>query len=161
MRFFRAAPRILPVQPTEVAVLADLYRRAWMGCETLLDPRLVADQTPPAAEIAAWLRGGFEVYRIRHEGQLIGAVRCSFPTSACHVDRLAVDPDVRRRGVGRLLLEHALGRARRAGVTRVWTQVSPKLEAATGLLRSAGFRDSAQHRATYWDESLLLMELSL
>lgn len=161
MRFFRAAPRILPAQPTEAAVLADLYRRAWAGCEALLDPRLVADQTPPAAEITAWLRGGFEVYRIRHEGQLIGAVRCSFPTSACHVDRLAVDPDARGQGVGRLLLEHALGRARRAGVTRVWTQVSPKLEAATRLVRSAGFRDSAQHRATYWDESLLLMELSL
>lgn len=161
MRFFRAAPRILPAQPAEAAGLADLYARAWAGCEAIVDARLVADQTPPPAEITAWLGGGFEVYRIRHEGQLIGAVRCSFPTSACHVDRLAVDPDLRRQGVGRLLLDHAVGRARRAGVTRVWTQVSPKLEAAATLLSSAGFRPSAEHRAGYWDERLLLMELSL
>ncbi len=161
MRFFRATPRILPAHPTEAAVLADLYRRAWMGCERMLDSRLLEDQKPSAAEVGAWFQGGFEVFRVRHEGQLIGAVRCCFPTSACHVDRLAVDPDVRGRGVGHLLLDHAVSRARRAGVTRVWTQVSPKLETARGLFRAFGFREAGEVRVGPSNEPLLLLELHL
>jgi ribosomal protein S18 acetylase RimI-like enzyme len=161
MRFFRSTPRVMPAQATEAGVLADLYRRAWLGCERLLDARLLADQTPSAADVGAWFRGGFEVFRIRHEGQLIGAVRCSFPSSACFVDRLAVDPDARGRGVGHLLLEHAIGRARRAGVTRVWAEVSPKLEASHGLFRSFGFRDTSRLQAAYWGEDLVLLELTV
>jgi ribosomal protein S18 acetylase RimI-like enzyme len=159
MRFFRSAPRVVPAQPTEAAVLADLYQRAWLGCDRLLDPRLVADQTLGAAEVNAWFLGGFEVFRVRHEGQLIGAVRCCFPTSACQVDQLAVDPDARGRGVGHLLLDHAIGRARRAGVTRVWAQVCPKQEAAHGLFRSFGFREASRLRAGYWGEDVVLLEL--
>jgi len=166
MRFFRAAPRVLPAQPTEAAVLADLYRRAWSDCRRLLDPRLVdprlvGDLTPPAAEVRCWFLGGFEIFRVRHEGQLVGAVRCCFPTSTCHVDRLAVDPDARGRGVGHLLLEHAVGRARRAGVTRVWVQVSPKLAAAHALFRSFGCRETGRLLARYWGEEIVLLELSV
>ncbi len=159
MRFFRAASRVMPAQPGESESLAALYRIAWSGCERVVDGRMVEDQTPPAAEVLAWFRGGFEVFCVRHEAKLVGAVRCCFPTSACHVDRLAVDPAARCRGVGHLLLDHAIGRARRAGTTRVWTQVSPKLEAAHALYRSLGFRESARVRAPYWDEDLVLLEL--
>jgi GNAT superfamily N-acetyltransferase len=159
MRFFRSAPRVLPAQVSEAAVLADLYRRAWQDCERDLDARLVAEQTVPAADIGAWFLGGFEVYRVRHEGQLIGAVRCCFPTSTCLVDALAVDPDARGRGVGHLLLDHAIGRARRAGVTRMWAQVCPKLVAAHALYRSLGFRDASRVHVPYWGEDLVLLEL--
>jgi len=161
MRFFRSAPRVLPAQPTEAAVLADLYQRAWMDCDRVLDARMVADQTMGAADVNAWFLGGFEVYRVRHEGQLVGAVRCCFPASACQVDQLVVDPDTRGRGVGHLLLDHAIGRARRAGVTRVWAQVSPKLEAAHGLYRSFGFREACRIEATSWGELLVLLELPI
>ncbi|HXM54517.1 MAG TPA: GNAT family N-acetyltransferase [Candidatus Dormibacteraeota bacterium] len=159
MRFFRSTPKVMPAQPTEAAVLADLYQRAWLGCERVLDLRLVADQTVGAADINAWFLGGFEVFRARHEGQLIGAVRCCFPSSACLVDKLVVDPDARGRGVGQLLLEHVIARARRAGVTRVWAQVSPKLETAQGLYGSLGFREACRISAAYWGEELVLLEL--
>lgn len=161
MRFFRSAPRVMPAQATEAAVLADLYQRAWRGCERVVDARLVADQALAAADINAWFVGGFEVFRVRHEGQLIGAVRCCFPTSTCLVDQLAVDPDARGRGVGHLLLEHAVGRARRAGMTRVWAQVSPKLEPAHALFRSLGFRDASRVRVGCWGEDVVLLELQV
>jgi GNAT superfamily N-acetyltransferase len=159
MRLFRSVPKVVAAAAAEAAPLADLYRRAWVGCERMLDPRLVADQAPPAGDVAAWFLGGFEVYRVRHDGQMIGAVRCSFPTSTCVVDRLAVDPEVRGRGVGHLLLQHAVARARRAGVTRVWAQVSPKLEPTHALYRSLGFRDASRLCAAYWGEELVLLEL--
>jgi GNAT superfamily N-acetyltransferase len=159
MRFFRSAPKVLPAEPVEAEALAELYWRAWLGCERLLDARLAAHEASAPAEVASWFLGGFEVYRVRHEGAVIGAVRCCFPSSACLVDRLAVDPDTRGRGVGHLLLEHAVGRARRAGVTRIWAQVSPKLEAAHALFRSFGFRDASRVTAAYWGEDLVLLEL--
>jgi GNAT superfamily N-acetyltransferase len=159
MRFFRSTPRVLPAQAAEADALAELYRRAWLGCERLLDARLAAHEAAAPAEVASWFAGGFEVFRVHHEGELIGAVRCCFPSSACLIDRLAVDPGARGRGVGHLLLEHAVGRARRAGVTRIWAQVSPKLDAAHGLFRSFGFRESCRIRAAYWGEDLLLLEL--
>jgi ribosomal protein S18 acetylase RimI-like enzyme len=77
------------------------------------------------------------------------------------VDRLAVDPDTRGHGVGHLLLDHAVGRARRSGVTRVWAQVSPKQERSLGLFRSFGFRDTTHLTAPYWGEEVLLLELPL
>jgi GNAT superfamily N-acetyltransferase len=159
MRFFRSAPRVLPAHPAEADALAELYRRAWVGCERLLDARLTAHEASAPAEVASWFVGGFEVFRIRHEGAVIGAVRCCFPSSTCLIDRLAVDPQSRGRGVGHLLLDHAVGRARRAGVTRIWAQVSPKLETAHTLFRSLGFRDSSRFSAAYWGEDLLLLEL--
>lgn len=161
MRFFRPTPRVVPAQADEAADLADLYGRAWQGCERLLDARLVADHTPSPDDVESWFQGGFEVFRVRHESDLLGAVRCCFPCGACQVDQLAVCPDARGRGVGHLLLAHVVGRARRAGVTRVWAQVSPKLEASRGLYRSLGFRDSTTLRPDYWSEDLVLMELPI
>src|SRR5215472_4814506 len=134
MRFFRSTPRVLPAQATEADHLADLYRRAWQDCERMLDARLVAHESVHMEDVSSWFLGGFEVFKVRHEGQMIGAVRCCFPTSACLVDHL--------------LLEHVIARARRAGVTRVWAQVSPKLEPAHALFRSFGFRDTSRVRAT-------------
>jgi GNAT superfamily N-acetyltransferase len=159
MRFFRSVPRVLPAEPAEAAALAELYGRAWQGCERLLDARLTAHEASAPAEVASWFVGGFEIYRVRHEDVVIGAVRCCFPSSACLIDRLAVDPEARGRGLGHLLLEHAVGRARRAGVTRIWAQVSPKLEAAHALFRSFGFRASTRVTASYWGEDLVLLEL--
>lgn len=161
MRFFRTTARIAPAHPTESAVLAELYRRAWGDCDRLVNPRLVDEQTPARADVTAWFRGGFEIFRTHHEGRLIGAVRCCFPSSACNVDRLVVDPDARGRGVGRMLLEHAVGRAKRAGVTRMWAQVCPKVESSEALFRSFGFRETGRLQAAWWGEEVMLLELPL
>jgi ribosomal protein S18 acetylase RimI-like enzyme len=161
MRFFRPVPRVSLGLNSDAVALTELYRRAWDDCGSRLDARMVADQVPSLEEVRAWLGGGFELYRSLHDGRLVGAVRCSFPTSTCHLDRLAVDPDLRRKGVGQALVEHAVGRARRAGVTRVWTQMSPKLEDAMGLFRKLGFREAGRHLATYWGEPLVLLELPI
>jgi GNAT superfamily N-acetyltransferase len=161
MRFFRAAARVMAAHPTEAAVLAELYQRAWTGCDRLLSPLLVEEQTPPRAEVSAWFNGGFEVFRTRQDGLLIGAVRCCFPSSVCNVDRLVVDPDARGRGVGYMLLEHTVGRARRAGVTRIWAQVCPKVEPSEALFRSFGFRETERAHASWWGEEVVLLELPL
>ena len=159
MRFFRPVHRVMPAHPAEAAALARLYQRTYAAFRSELDGRLLRDLTPPQEEVVAWFGGGFELYRTLQEDRLVGAVRLSFPSGACHLDRLGVDPDVRRRGHGRALVEHAIGRARRGGATRIWTQVSPKLEAAVQLFHHAGFRESSRYQAFDWGEPVLLLEL--
>jgi GNAT superfamily N-acetyltransferase len=161
MRLFRSRPRIVLAVAHEAAAIAGLYSRAWEPHRGRLDERLISDQTPGAEEVAAWLNGGFEVFTATLDGQLVGVVRCSFPTGTCLVDRMAVDPDRNSQGVGRVLAEHAIARARRAGVTKVWVQATPKLEEVVNLYRSLGFRESAHLRAHYWGEDVTLMELPL
>jgi ribosomal protein S18 acetylase RimI-like enzyme len=162
MRFFRPAPaRVTLVNADEAAALAQLYGRAWTDCDASLDRRLVEDQRASLEEVRAWLAGGFELYKTTREGMLVGAIRCSFPSSTCHVDRLAVDPQQRRRGYGHSLVSHAVGRARRAGVSRVWVELSPKLTEALSLFRHQGFREAGRYNAGYWGEPLTLLELPL
>ena len=161
MRLFRSQPRIALAGADEAAAIAGLYSRAWEGLRGKLDERLIADQMPGSDEVGAWLKGGFEVFTATLDGTLVGVVRCSFPTGTCLVDRMAVDPDRNSGGIGRVLAEHAIARARRAGVTKVWVQATPKLEEVVNLYRSLGFRESAHLRAHYWGEDVTLMELPL
>jgi ribosomal protein S18 acetylase RimI-like enzyme len=162
MRFFRPAPaRVTLVNADEAAALAQLYGRAWTDCDATIDRRLVEDQRASLEEVRAWLVGGFELYKTTRDGMLVGAVRCSFPSSTCHVDRLAVDPELRRRGYGHSLVSHAVGRARRAGVSRVWVELSPKLTEALSLFRHQGFREAGRYNAGYWGEPVTLLELPL
>ena len=109
MRLFRSQPRIALASLDEAAAIAGLYSRAWEGLRGKLDERLIADQTPGAEEVGAWLKGGFEVFTATLDGSLVGVVRCSFPTGTCLVDRMAVDPERNSNGSGRALAERAQG----------------------------------------------------
>ena len=161
MRLFRPVPRISLAQRADSAGLADLYAQAWAPLRGRVDDRMIADQCPGEAEVESWFRGGFEVYRATLDGLLVGAIRCSFPTGTCLIDRLAVRPQSRGRGFGKFLAEHAVSRAKRAGVTKVWLYASPKLETAINLFDAIGFRESGRVQAPYWGERAVLMEMSI
>lgn len=150
MRFFRSAHRVLATQPTDADALVGLYGRV---CAEQQVPG------PPFEEVVSWLSGGFELYHTASDAGIVGAVRLSFPSGSCQLDRLAVDPDLRRRGHGRALVEHAVARARRAGATRVWTQVGPQALDTAALLRRLGFREETRLAATTWRNPLILLEL--
>jgi len=161
MRLFRPVPRISLAQRSDAAGLVQLYLQAWTPMRGRVDERMIADQCPSEEEVAFWFKGGFEVYRATLEGGLVGAVRCSFPTGTCLLDRLAVLPESRGRGFGKYLAEHAVSRAKRAGVSKVWLYASPKLETAVNLFDALGFRESGRVQAPYWGERAVLMEMSL
>jgi ribosomal-protein-alanine N-acetyltransferase len=158
MRLFRPYPRITLASAGDAPALADLYSRAWSAGLGVPD-ELVTELSPAPGEVESWFRGGFEIYRAFHEGRLAGVVRVSFPTGAAMLDRLAVDPGCRRRGIGRALLERGVDRGRKAGVTRAWVQLSPLLTGAAALHRSLGFREV--HRRAGPGGEMVLLELVL
>ncbi|MFC1412944.1 N-acetyltransferase family protein [Streptacidiphilus sp. N1-12] len=79
------------------------------------------------------------------DGELVGYIRLVLPTSLpsnAHIRTihgLAVDPSVRRHGVGRTLIEAALAEARRVGARRVTLRVLGYNAPARALYESLGF----------------------
>ena len=62
---------------------------------------------------------------------------------------LAVAPENRRKGVGALLLEHALADLRKQGVESVFLEVRTSNQAAINLYLAKGFRPIGQRRSYY------------
>lgn len=63
---------------------------------------------------------------------------------------VAVDPERRRRGAGRLLVEEALRRFEGAGATRVFAAVPGDNGASLALFRSLGFRETPSGEMRRW-----------
>lgn len=93
-----------------------------------LPAELITDKTDEAC--LHWHAQSFE-------GQTIGVVRMDLEG---HISRLAVLPEYRGRGVGQALLEAALAKATRFGLSRVWTEV---LTPQARLYSDAGFAPEA------------------
>lgn len=69
----------------------------------------------------------------------------------CELDAMAVDPGVRRQGLGRLLLETLAAWATERGARRMGLEVRASNAAALGLYRRMGFADEGR-RARYYSD---------
>ncbi len=80
-----------------------------------------------------------------------------------HIANIAVDPEVRRQGLGRRLLKEALYTGRMYGATTAFLEVRQSNHGAQALYASLGFVTTARKRNFYTDppEDGLLMELTL
>jgi ribosomal-protein-alanine N-acetyltransferase len=79
-----------------------------------------------------------------------------------HINKIATDPSVRNRGLGRLLLEDALARARGLRATAVTLEVRVSNIPARGFYGSCGFREAYRRKAYYQDgEDAFAMVLPL
>lgn len=127
---------IRPLKPTDVPVVVAFSLRAWapvfQSFERLLGAEIYRQVYPDwlrsQADAVAAVCGAesADVWVVEHEGQAVGfvAVIITADRSSGEIDMIAVDPAHQRRGLGAELLEHAVVRARAAGI--------PLLEIATG-----------------------------
>ena len=68
-----------------------------------------------------------------------------------HINKIATDPSLRNRGLGRLLLEDALARARALRATAVTLEVRISNIPAREFYGSCGFREAYRRKAYYQD----------
>ena len=68
-----------------------------------------------------------------------------------HINKIATDPGLRNRGLGRLLLEDALARARTQKATAVTLEVRISNIPAREFYGSCGFREAYRRKAYYQD----------
>jgi dimethylargininase len=99
---------------------------------------------------ASYLRpgGSFDVLT-DSAGEVVGTVGL-FPLGGgrCELRKMYLAAHCRGRGLGRQLLNHALGRARHLGFRRVELETVGVLRAAIGLYEAAGFRPfDSDHRS--------------
>jgi ribosomal-protein-alanine N-acetyltransferase len=80
-----------------------------------------------------------------------------------HITNIAVDPALRRQGIGRTLLRGVLDDARQRGLRLVALEVRPSNIEARALYESFGFRVVGRRRGYYYDtgEDALVMETTL
>lgn len=79
-----------------------------------------------------------------------------------HINKIATDPSLRNRGLGRLLLEDALARARVLRATAVTLEVRISNIPAREFYGSCGFREAYRRKAYYQDgEDAFAMVLPL
>lgn len=85
------------------------------------------------------------VYVAESGGAVVGMVTlCVFTTltgSKAFLDHLVVDPDFRRRGIGRALAHHAIELARQAGASRIDLTANRSKRAGRALYESLGFHE--------------------
>jgi ribosomal-protein-alanine N-acetyltransferase len=82
---------------------------------------------------------------VQLEGRLVAFSISGQAATTGYVQRLAVDPAVRRRGLARLLLGDALDWMRRRNIERVLVNTATDNVAALDLYRSFGFEERAEH----------------
>ncbi|MGE5380135.1 MAG: ribosomal protein S18-alanine N-acetyltransferase [Methylocystaceae bacterium] len=78
-----------------------------------------------------------------------------------HITNVAVDPESRRQGLGREIMEALIARAREKGAERIYLEVRPSNLAAINLYRSFGFLPAGVRRGYYTDnneDALLLIK---
>ena len=80
---------------------------------------------------------------------IIGYGIMSFGADEAHILNLCMRSDLRRRGLGRLMLKHLLAEAKRHQVKRAFLEVRPSNKAAIALYVSAGFECIGMRRNYY------------
>lgn len=158
---FRPHPRIGLAGSGDVPELARLYEATWADCCDSVPEQILNEERASLDEISGWFGGGFEVYVARFSQGIVGAARCTFPTGTCLVDRIAVDPGHRHQGVAQALVEHILGRARRAGVTRAWLSSPRQLDTIVALGRHLGFREATSEDGSRQLGDRVLLEIGV
>jgi ribosomal-protein-alanine N-acetyltransferase len=140
--------------------------------EVLLRP-LVASDLPAVLRIeqvsfsVPWTQASFlhelhnphgRLLAAEWEGQVIGYLCCWLVADEVHILDVAVHPDHRRRGVGRLLLRAILAEARQRGTCSASLDVRRSNLPAIALYQECGFYEAAVRRRYYANgEDALLM----
>lgn len=76
---------------------------------------------------------------LERDGEVIGYAIMSVAAGEAHLLNICVANELRRRGYGRIFLEHMLDLAQSASAQRIYLEVRPSNKAALALYESRGF----------------------
>ncbi len=108
---------------------------------------------PYPAEVLRDLQGRCgELFLVARLGRRIAGYMVTWAgRGEAEIVSIAVDPALRRQGIGSRLLEESLERVRRAGVRRVHLMVREGSEGAIAFYERHGFRRAGRARGYYAD----------
>lgn len=96
------------------------------------------------------LKAGYEGWVVRNEASLLTGFCLLMPApDVMHMLVLAVRPDCQRQGIGSVLLDWSVARARACGVPSLLLEVRPSNARAMGFYAKQGFLRIGVRRAYY------------
>ncbi|MFM7548300.1 MAG: GNAT family N-acetyltransferase [Cyanobacteriota bacterium] len=132
-----ASPILQPLRPEEIDHCLRLDQRCLGG---------LWSRPQWSTELMATERPGLGLWR----AELLLAMACGWLIlEELHITLVAVDPEQRRHGLGRRVLEALLAEAQRRGAERATLEVASGNEAARRLYGRAGFREAGRRRGYY------------
>ncbi|MFD5556958.1 GNAT family N-acetyltransferase [Streptomyces sp. NPDC127068] len=112
----RAAFAVRPVRTEELPRLQEVERAAGRAFADIGMPEIAEDEPPPLAELTRFAAlGTCWVAVSRETGTVVAYLLAEPVDDALHIEQVSVHPEAARRGVGRMLLEHAAARADAVG----------------------------------------------
>lgn len=104
----------------------------------------------------------FVLARRKRDREILGYMCYWIVFDELRIMNVAVAPPMRRRGIARQLVDHALGEGRAQGVRRMLLEVRASNEPAVSLYERFGFTRTGVRKDYYSDpqEDAILMELS-
>ena len=133
------AVRVRRAGRNDAPAIALVLQAAFAEYESLYTRAAFAATTPPTQEIVRRLGEGPTWIALLHR-TVVGTVSAVPRGEALYVRSMAVVPEVRGRGVGRLLLERVEGYAGECGFPRLELSTTPFLTTAIALYKRSGFR---------------------
>ena len=139
----------------ERAAVRELTLRAYAEFAAVMEPSAWAG-LDEAVRRTMDSDAGAERIVAEHEGRIVGSVML-FPASTAtyggsleappwpELRLLSVAPEARGMGVGRLLVDECVRRARAAGATELGLHTSRSMETAIGMYRRMGFVRAPEH----------------
>ena len=93
--------------------------------------------------------GGF-IFVAEHEGAMVGCcAMLRMDDGGFELVKMTVAEDVRGQGVGRMLIDACLDRAKEEGASRLYLETNSALAPALHLYRVMGFEDCAPRESEY------------
>ncbi|MCA9762666.1 MAG: ribosomal protein S18-alanine N-acetyltransferase [Gemmatimonadetes bacterium] len=130
--------RIRPTTPDDLGALALLEQGAFS------DP-----WTSEMLTDAMQTRGAVALVAADATGRPVASVMARAAADEGEILTIAVAPEVRGQGLGRRLLDAALGELVARGARTVWLEVRPSNQAARALYRAVGFAAAGVRRGYY------------
>ena len=157
---------VRPVRPEEHAAVGDLTVRAYEA----LPGAVLGEYADELRDVASRAAVVDVLVAVDDDGALVGGVTyvpglgpyAEFgDEDAAGIRMLAVDPEHQRRGVGRILTEVCMQRARESGRARIVLHSTPWMPAAHRLYESLGFVRAPERDESYPEVDLVAFVLEL
>jgi GNAT superfamily N-acetyltransferase len=141
----------------DVPAICALYKKVGDSWPPGLPAELLKAWQPAPLEFTSRMEG-ITYFAARRDGRMVGSVGCEVYHGSCNLIDLAVDPEVRRQGVGTALLTAALEWAKRGNVRSVWVETPMRFTGAGPILKRHGFVEAGALHRHDWGEDIQLFE---
>ncbi|MGW9378339.1 GNAT family N-acetyltransferase [Streptomyces albidoflavus] len=140
--------RIRAVHQAELTTLQDIERAAGVWFREIGMAEIAEDEPPSVAELERYVRAGLAWVAADEADRPVAYLIAERVDGNLHVEQVTVRPESARRGIGRALLDHAVGRARSEGAAALTLTTFTEVPWNAPYYVRCGFRVLAEGELT-------------